>query len=554
MTQWDALKKFLTSKKKQMVMGRRMTTALLAYLMLSSSSLFAQQVSYCEPYSDRFTMRQEMLGKVGDFYWVSAISRKRVARHSTEISGMEERNFIVYNSRMNLMGLIDDPPYSGNSIREYLVTTDEHFDRVNLLNTDGKEVEVRLQRYEPGGEAIEPDHTIGVFPFSEPGTSFVLVRSLDRTRILLLGFQFISSSAPYLHAFLYDQDWHLLSKKVYRHPFLAQPVIQDDYSTYPLEDFNKAPVKLADDGQWLMLSPSRVNSNFLLFQFSAADTAVSCREILLPGTSSMEDVCLSVDNGTGEAVAGVLSNFHYSSLKNVQVVHYSMRTKTFSFDSSYRLTTLGGKRIRNDNLVKENFVAVPGRGFLLMKEYGRPYEQEVQAEFDEGWDPAFLFASNDIPDPSAGPSLSRVRLPEPRYGYARYRETANPKYHDRGDLSLYFFPASRRDSCWSGMISQEQVTELNSPNLSYMMVPMQDRIVFLYNSFVHGEKMYASTTVIDPRGEQVTNEGILFWGLKNTLDFQQSRQVAPDQVVIPYDIYVNGNPNGKVGFAVVLFR
>lgn len=104
------------------------------------------------------------------------------------------------------------------------------------------------------------------------------------------------------------------------------------------------------------------------------------------------------------------------------------------------------------------------------------------------------------------------------------------------------------------MISQEQVTELNSPNLSYMMVPMQDRIVFLYNSFVHGEKMYASTTVIDPRGEQVTNEGILFWGLKNTLDFQQARQVAPDQVVIPYDIYVNGNANGKIGFAVVLFR
>jgi hypothetical protein len=24
--------------------------------------------------------------------------------------------------------------------------------------------------------------------------------------------------------------------------------------------------------------------------------------------------------------------------------------------------------------------------------------------------------------------------------------------------------------------------------------------------------------------------------------------------VIPYDIYVNGNTNGKVGFAVVLFR
>jgi len=298
-------------------MGWRMTITLHTYLLLSCSSLFAQQVSYCEPYSDRFTLRQEMLGKVGDYYWVAAMNRKRAIRHGNDFTSMEERSFVIYDGRMGVKGMIDDPPYAVNSVREYLVTTDDHFDRVNLLASGGKETEVRLQRYEPGGEALEPDHTIGVFPFSEPGTSFMLVRSQDRAKILLLGFQFLSSSAPLLHAFLYDQDWHLLSKRVYRHPFLAQPMIQDDYSTYPLEDFNKTPVKLADDGEWLMLSPSRVNSNFLLFHFSAVDTAVSCREIMLPGTSSMEDECLSVDNSTGEAVAGVLSTFHYSPLKNV---------------------------------------------------------------------------------------------------------------------------------------------------------------------------------------------------------------------------------------------
>ncbi|HXB09335.1 MAG TPA: hypothetical protein VNW04_19555 [Puia sp.] len=531
-----------------------MTITLHTYFLLSCSPLFAQQVSYCEPYSDRFTLRQEMLGKVGEYYWVSAVNRKKAVHRANEFTSTEERDFVIYDNKGGVKNMIDEPLYTLSSVREYLVAADEHFDRIDLLRS-GRETEVRLQRYESGGEALEPDHTIGIFPFTESGTSFMMVRSLDRKRCLLLGFEFVSSGAPRLHAFLYDQDWRLLSKRVYRHPFLSQPIIQDDYSTYPLEDFNKAPIKLADDGQWLMLSPSRTNSNFLLFHFAAVDSAVTCREVMLPGTSVMEDVCLSVDNATGDAVGGILSTFHYSPLKNVQVVHYSMRSKTFSFDSSYRLNTLGGRRIRNDNLVKENFVAVPGRGFLLMKEYGRAYEREVEEDvYDEGWDPAFLFASNDIPDPSAGPSPVRVRLPEPRYGYARYKETANPVYHDRGDLSLYYFPGSRKDSCWSGLITQEQVTELNSPNLSYMMVPMQDRIVLLYNSFVHGEKVYASTTVIDPRGEQVTNEGILFWGLKKTLDFQQSRQVAPDQVVIPYDIFVNGNANGKIGFAVVLFR
>lgn len=534
---------------------RMMITLYTSLLLLSCCSLFAQQVSYCEPYSDRFTLRHEMLGKVGDYYWLSVVNRKKAVRRGNEFSSTEDREFVVYDSKNAVRSMIGDPPYTVSSVREYLIAADDHFDRIDLLR-NGKETEVRLQRYEPTGEALEPDHNIGIFPFTESGMSFMLVRSLDRKRSLLIGFEFVSSGAPRLHAFLYDQEWRMLSKRVYRHPFLTQPIIQDDYSTYPLEDFTKSPVKLADDGQWLMLSPSRMNNNFLLFHFPIVDTAISCREVMLPGTSVMEDVCLSIDNSTGDAVGGILSTFHYSPLKNVQVVHYSMRSKTFSFDSSYRLNTLGGRRIRNDNLVKENFVAVPGRGFLLMKEYGRPYEQDPleMQNYDEGWDPAFLFASNDIPEASAGPSAVRMRLPAPRYGYARYGDRTSPPYHDRGDLSLYYFPGSRKDSCWSGMISQEQVTELNSPNLSYMFLPMQDRIVFLYNSFVHGEKMYASTTVIDPRGEQVTNEGILFWGLNHPLDFQNSRQVAPDQVVIPYDIFVNGSTNGKVGFAVVQFK
>jgi hypothetical protein len=468
---------------------------------------------------------------------------------------LEERNFVVYDQRMNVVNLIGDPPYVASSVKEYLVTTNTHFDRLHLLSSGRKEMEVRLQRYEPDGAVTEPDRNIAVFPFSEPGNSFLLIRSQDQTRILLLGFEFLAASTLRLHALLFDQDWQLLSEKVYRHSFLTQPTIQDDFTGYPLEDFNSGPVKLANTGEWMMLSPSRMNHNYLLFHFSPADTAVSWREVNLPGTSSMEDACVSIDNNTGEVYAGVLSTFHYSPLKNVEIVRYSMARRIMEFDSSYRLNTLAGRKVRNDNLVKENFVALPGRGFLLMKEYGRPFEEDDMEtdDVDQGWDPAHLFASNDIPDPNTGPSPVKVHLPEPRYGYAKYLSTANPKDHDRGDLSLYYFPAGRQDSTWSGMISEEQVTELNSPNLSYMVVPLQDRLFFLYNSFVHGEKMYASTTVIDKRGEMVTDQGVLFWGLKHALNFQQSRQIGPDEVVIPYDIYVNGNPYGKVGFAVVRF-
>ena len=533
-------------------MGWRLTIQ-LSLCLLYCSSMSAQRVYYCEPYSDRFTLREELLGKVGEYYWVATTTRKRVPRRSAEYAA-EERNFTIYNTRMNLINQIGEASYTGDPIKEYIITTYDHFDQVHLLKTDKKQVEVWLQRYEPDGQATAAGRVIGTFPFDEPGNSFMMVRSEDRSRILLVGFEFISNAAPRVHTMLFDQDWQLLAETVYKHPFITQPMIQDDYTSFPLEDFNSAPVKLANNGEWLMMSPSRKDHNFLLFHFSATDTAVVWKGILLPGTSEMEDVCLSVDNVNGEAVAGILSTFHYSSLKNVEVVHYSMERKAFDFDSSYRLTTLGGRKVKNGNLVKENFMAVPGRGFLLMKEYGRPFELDLDDNaFDEGWDPALLFSSNGIPDPNAGPT--RMRFPSPKYGYARYKGQANPPYHDRGDLSLYYFPANRKDSCWMGMISQEQVTELNSPNLSYMVVPLQDKLFFLYNSFVHGQSMYASTTVINQHGELVSDEGILFWGLKNTLNFQQSRQMAPDQIVIPYDRYLNGSGTvqGRIGFAVVQF-
>ena len=191
-------------------MGWRITITLHTLFCLHCSLLSAQQVSYCEPYSDRFTLRQEMLGKVGDYYWVSAISRKRVVKHNGENSATEERNFVVYDPRMNVSNLLTDPPYVISSIKEYLVLADDHLDRLHLLSADNKETEVRLQRYEANGELSGPDHNVAVFPFSDNGNSFMLVRSQDRLRILLLGFEFVSSGAPRLHAYLFDQDWRLL--------------------------------------------------------------------------------------------------------------------------------------------------------------------------------------------------------------------------------------------------------------------------------------------------------------------------------------------------------
>jgi hypothetical protein len=513
-------------------------------LLLNGYRLFAQEVTFCEPYSDRFTIREEMLGKVGDYYWVSMLSRQRTAKHSS--GPVEERSFIIYNMRMKPVNEISHFACPGAELKEYLINNSDHFDQVYLSGNGGRRVDVWVQRYEPNGQPMGDGRKVATMPFFEPGNSFLLVRSEDRSLTLLLGFEFVPGGAPKIHAFLFNADWGIVSSRVYDHPFLSQPMIQDDEVGYPLEDFDQGTVKLANNGEWLMVSPSRVNNNYLLSHFNGMDTSFRYEEIWLPAIAVTEDISLSIDNIRGEAVAGVLSDFHYAPLKNVRIVHYSMAQRAFDFDTTYRLTTLGGRRVRNSNLVKESFLAVPGGGFLLLKEYGRAFEEPVdEMAIDDGWDPTLMFAENNIPDPNSGPSLARVKVPPPRYGYARYGAPMNIPFHDRGDLSLYYFPAMRGDSTWSGMISEEQITELNSPNLSYMIVPMQDKLFCLYNSFVRNEQLYAASTVLNRKGQLVTDQGVLFWGLKTPLDFQRSRQVARDQVVIPYQRLA------KTGFAVV---
>ena len=506
-------------------------------LICSSSLLPAQRVLYCAPAEDRFTLRVELAGRAGSYYWVQTAKK---------VGSQEKLQFEIYDERMKAVNTIPFS-FSDTAFKEYLLFGESYFEQMALVaGPTPNTTSVLVKRYDPGGSTWGDARLVGFLPFAESGNSFLLVRSADRSRILLLGFESMKASAPRLHAVLFDQDWRTLYDRVYRHPYITQPMIQEDFTNYPLENYDKGPVKLANNGQWLMEAPSRTNRNYLLFHFNAEDSGVAYKEMQLPSSSTMEDVDLSISNERGEASAAVLSTFHYDALKNVRVVHYSMNSRSFDFDSSYRLSTLASGKVKEDNVIKESFMAVPGNGFMLLKEYGRPftdwYEEET-AYADEQWDPAYLFAENNIPN-------NGVSLPALRDGYAKYRTLgALGGSHERGDLGLFYFPSNQGDTAWSGMISKEQVTELNSPNLSYLMVPVRNKLFFLYNSFFRGEDPYATTTILDHRGELLPEAGVLFWKFKKTnLHFQQSRQISEEEVVIPYD-----NNFRRNGFAIVRF-
>jgi hypothetical protein len=224
----------------------------------------------------------------------------------------------------------------------------------------------------------------------------------------------------------------------------------------------------------------------------------------------------------------------------VQVTHYSLIQQQFDFDSSYRFNTLASGKVKNENLVKESFIAVPGMGFMLLKEYGRPNAAlDLDEDYNNNqWDPDFMF-TNHIMNNSAGLFINRN-------GYTRYNKLGGTKgSYERGDLSLFYFPARNRDSCWSGMLNKEQVTEFNAPYLSYTVIPVKDRLFFLYNSILRNDAPFGNTTILDQRGNQLTDEGITFWNYNNNLVFQRSRQIAENEIAIPYE------RNQRKGFAII---
>jgi len=147
-----------------------MTARLGVLLLLTWFRLNAQEVTFCEPYSDRFTIREEMLGKIGEYYWVSMFSRQRPTKHVT--GPAEDRSFIIYDFRMKAVNEVSHFSCPGTELKEYLIVNSDHFDQLYLSENTDHQVDFWVQRYAPDGQPVGSGRKVGSMPFFEPGNSF----------------------------------------------------------------------------------------------------------------------------------------------------------------------------------------------------------------------------------------------------------------------------------------------------------------------------------------------------------------------------------------------
>lgn len=480
------------------------------------------------------------LGKAGDHYWILREERRFKKTPSPAFPFGASRYLEIYDSRLRFWQSIPDQASDSGFIKEYFVAGPVFMDRISLGST-GNTTRIIRKRYRAQG-GLHHDSLIATLPFSEPGHRFLLLRSEDKRKILLLGFESVTDSSPVVHALLFNQDWLLLRHNTHRHPSLTQPVIQDELTGLPAEHFSNTPVKLMNSGEWITVVPSRTGLQFELFHFRGQDSAFVNRTFRKTPQTTLEEVSLVVHNTLQEASAGVLSRYTYRSLKQVQVVQYALAEQTIRLDTAYRFNALWAAKILQPNLVKESLTPVPGSGFLLLREYGRTFGTWYDGGELPAADVTELIRSNEI---ALNENALNLRN---RSAYTRSGKLGGMRSQfNRGDLSLFYFPARREESCWSGLIQKEQFTEFNSPYLSYLCIPVPQQLVFLYNNFYTPRDQYGSAIVLDRKGYLLPDEGMVFWKYQYTLLFQQAQQITDKEIAVPYQ-YQNAT-----GFAIIRF-
>ena len=511
---------------------RRNIQYLLGLLLWFPGNLIAQRVIYSESAGSRAATRLQVVGKSGSYYWVENLQLLKSPNRGIRETRYEIQNFELFDARLALVSE-KFPINVPGTLKQWLMAGENSLDQI-IAAGDGGQTKIICNRY--SADQNSNSTLIDSLPFFAEASSMLLVRSGDQSKILLVAFENSDPAVTRIYALLFDSKWNRIYHEVIADKIFAQPCIQDEEIGFPAESFDNLPIKLADNGEWLMASPSRTSRNFSIFHACPNGRDYYFREVALSPYYKMEDVAMSIDNVQQEMSIGLLSGYKSTSLKNVQVYNYSMKQGRFDFDTSFHFNTQS-RDIKAKNLSHESFVAVPGGGYMFLKEYGLAYEfGKPDIPFIGSWESAYLLANYNETNSGGGTT---------KQGYTLNRGLSPiPYVRNRGDLNLFFFPGLRQDSTWSGVLDMEQHAETNNPDLSYLLVPSRSKLYIIYNSAEGYADPLATTTTLN-KGGQLLDDALVFWKMNKMLNFQRSHRFAEDEIAVPY---MN---SAKNGFAII---
>ena len=496
--------------------------------------LNAQHVIYSDLLSTHASMNYQVIGKSGNFYWVEKLKKRHInERHTTSII-TELQSFVLFDAGLNYIREI--PAVSVPDIRkQWLVAGENGLDQIIVTSSLGKTAIFR-SHFNINDQIDEKSATVDSLPFSVNPSTLLLVRSEHQSKNLLLAFDNSDIQLTRVNAILFDANWKTIYHETISGDFFSQPCIQDDEIGFASESFDNLPVKLADNGEWTMASHSIKSADFSLFNSSGDGRDYNFKEFPVSRFYQMEDIAMSIDNEKDEVNIGLLSAYSNTSLKSVQVFDYSMKAGKFIFDSAYRFNEQA-RDIQSKNLTHERFVSVPGTGYLILKEYGPPFEfAKPGIPSLNNWEIEYLLTNY---------SEGKTGNKQIKNGYTSNRGLSPiSSIPNKGDLNIFYFPSAPNDSSWSGVLDMEQYAESNNPELSYLVIPTKNKMYVIYNNVDQSDKTFATTTELNLHG-QASDGTLVFWKINKILNFQMSRRITDDEIAVPY------TNNLQTGIAVI---
>ncbi|HEX3767249.1 MAG TPA: hypothetical protein VHT72_02690, partial [Puia sp.] len=500
---------------------RRIFLYCLGLFIWLPGKINAQRVIYSESVNSRGSVRFQMIGKSENFYWVAKLQQQKTKWRHEQERKIEIQDFELFDNRLHLLSE-QSPVYIPGTMKQWLMTGNKGLDQVVSVPS-GKNTRIFCNRYQSNQNA--ESRLIDSLPFPANASSILLVRSENQSLILLIAFENTDPESTFVHIHLFDSGWNPVYRKVISNIQFSQPCIQDDEVGFPSEGFDNLPVKLANNGEWAMVYPSRISHHFSLFHACPNGEDYFFKEIMVAPFYKMEDISMSIDNDRQQMTIGLLSAYRNTSLKNVQVCNYSMREGRFDFDTSYHFNEQS-RDISSKNLSHESFISVPQGGYMLLKEYGSTFEfEKPNIPALSNWEAAYLLANY---------SEANSGEKEMKQGYKLNRGLSPiSAVRNKGDLNLFYFPAVSNDSTWSAVLEMEQHSETNNPDLSYLLLPAKNKLYLIYNSQDGSSDPLATATTLNTHGE-TTGDGLVFWKMDKMLNFQNARRFTADEVVVPY--------------------
>lgn len=505
--------------------------AIWSLLLCFPSVLFTQSVLYSSLVSNDVNTRFEVIGKTGNFYWVYKSKRNlSFKKGAAPWPPEKDFSFEVYDGRLNH---VKEIPYrlSDSVVKQYLITQKRCFDQL-IFKKSANKTAVVINRFSQDGEELVNNAHLSDFPGGMAPEDFIITRSPDRSKILLLGFV-PSDITPEIHAQVYTKDWQLLNRTVYKDGDLVQPLTQYDFTDHVLESSDAGSIKLTNNGDWLMVAPARRRNTYILCHYRSKDSSLVQMDIKQPQGQNIETCSLSLGEEQN-AYVGILENLTDAD-KKVRMIKYNVSQSSIGYDTAYQFYLPNVSKREEHYLFEQEFIQIPGKGFMYMKEYGRSYFT------DEDGGAVTLESEQEY----AAHGSYNAKIKPNKKEYIRNSNLSDTKKdYDRGDLSVKYFPFQPTDSCWGGLLHVAQNTELSYSYLSYACVPSRDKIVFLYNVLATNENKFSSSTILDHKG-QALDEGLIFWRSPNVLNFQEARLIDAEELFVPFE------RNRFQGFAII---